>query len=351
MASPRRSSELVELDGVLLARAQAGDEHAFRSLVDRHRPEIQAHCYRMLGSFHDAEDAYQDTLLRAWRALDGFDERSRLSTWLYRIATNVCLTALRRRSSRRVLPADLASGTFDNGGGEGTAALNARWIEPFADPQAEIRAGREDPASRYELRESIELAFVAALQHLPARQRAVLILSEVLGFRASEIADTLHTTVPAVHSALQRARARLEMIRPVVSQQRAIRELGGSRAAELVVRFAEAMERGDVSGLIELLATDVVFEMPPRPQWVAGRDQVAESWLVPTKRPTGLHAVPLRVNAQLAVAVYQDADQTPNSRLIAVDVLTVTDTTISRITAFRSPVVLAALGVPTLRPR
>lgn len=299
-----------DAERALLVGAQAGDEDAFRQLVRLNRGTVHALCYRMLGSFQDAEDAYQDTMLRAWRALDGFDGRSRLVTWLHRIATNVCLSALQRTARRRVLPADLDDAEHVDS-----------WIGPSPDIMVGVPAGQIDPSASFERRESLELAFVAALQLLPARQRAALILCEVLGFTAAEVADTLDTSVAAVNSALQRARARLDAARPTSSQCELRTALGDEHVAQVVERFATALEDGDTDALTALLADDVVFEMPPHHATARSRHAVSMSWLVPTARPTGLRTVITPVNAQPAVAVYRDADRVAGATPIAVDVL------------------------------
>jgi RNA polymerase sigma-70 factor, ECF subfamily len=187
----------------LLAAARDGDEDAFRRIVEQHRPALHAHCYRMLGSLHDAEDMLQETFLRAWRSLPGFRGRSSLSTWLYRIATNACLDAIARRP-KRVLPVDYGPAT--NALDPGEPLVESVWIEPYPDERLGVEDGYATPEARYERREAVELAFIAALQHLPPTQRAVLILREVLGFSAKEVAEQLETTVASVNSALQRAR-------------------------------------------------------------------------------------------------------------------------------------------------
>ena len=201
------SSNLTERE--LLEAACAGDEDAFRLLVEPHRRELHAHCYRMLGSLHDAEDALQEALLRAWRGLCGFGGRSSLRRWLYRIATNACLDALARRP-KRVLPIDYGPPAGGEGGEPDAPITEPVWLEPYPDEVLGLEDGYEGPAARYERREAVELAFVAALQHLPPRQRAVLIVREVLGFSAKEVAETLGMTVAAVNSALQRARKALD---------------------------------------------------------------------------------------------------------------------------------------------
>jgi RNA polymerase sigma-70 factor (ECF subfamily) len=232
----------------LLQAARAGDEGAFRLLIEPHRGRLHAHCLRMLGSLHDAEDAVQETLVRAWRGLGGFDGRSALGSWLYRIATNVCLTAIDKRR-RRVLPLDYED--------EGAArdATAERLPEP-ARLEPEPDDAPASPAARYEKRESMELAFVAAHQHLPANQRAVLILSEVLGFSAREVAASLDTTTAAVNSALQRARKVVDERLPEQSEQATLRSIGDARLNAVVERYLDAMEQADVGTMVTMLSED-----------------------------------------------------------------------------------------------
>jgi RNA polymerase sigma-70 factor, ECF subfamily len=201
----------------LLDAACGGDEDAFRRLVEPHRAELHAHCYRMLGSLHDAEDALQDALLRAWRGLGKFDGRSALRRWLYRIATNICLDALARRQ-KRVLPIDYGPPADGGADEDGEPLADSVWVEPYPDEALGLEDGYAAPEARYEQREAVELAFVAALQHLPPRQRAVLVLREVLGFSAKEVSESLGTTVASVNSALQRARTTVEERLPEKSQ-------------------------------------------------------------------------------------------------------------------------------------
>src|SRR5687767_55031 len=209
------------MEAALLDTARAGDEDAFARLFQPYRGQLHAHCYRMLGSVHDAEDALQEVSLRAWRALDRFEGRSSLRSWLYTIATNTCLTQIERRP-KRVLPIDYGPAT-DPHDGPGTPLVESVWVEPYPDVELGLQDGFAGPDARYEMRESVELAFIVALQHLPASQRAVLILREVLGFSAKEVAETLDTTVASVNSALQRARASLEAKLPEQSQQATLR--------------------------------------------------------------------------------------------------------------------------------
>ena len=254
----------------LLKAAQAGDEPAFASLLEPYRRELHAHCYRMLGSVYDADDALQDASLRAWRALARFEGRSSLRSWLYTIATNTCLTQIQRRP-KRVLPVDYGPST-DPLAGPGEPIVESVWIEPY--PDTELEDGLAGPEARYEQRESVELAFIAALQHLPASQRAVLILREVLGFSAKEVAESLETTVASVNSALQRARASIEERAPERSQQQTLRALGDDELEEIVRVYVDAWERNDVEAVVAMLTEDAAIAMPPLASWFGPRDVI-----------------------------------------------------------------------------
>jgi RNA polymerase sigma-70 factor, ECF subfamily len=256
----------------LLQAARAGDEPAFASLIETYRRELHAHCYRMLGSVYDADDAMQDATLRAWKAIKRFEGRSSLRSWLYTIATNTCLTQIQRRP-KRVLPVDYGPAT-DPFTGPGQPVTETVWIEPY--PDADIEDGLAGPEASYEQRESIELAFIAALQHLPASQRAVLILREVLGFSAKEVAEAMDTSVASVNSALQRARASIEDRVPEQSQQATLRTLDDDEISEIVKTYVDAWERGDVEGVVALLTEDAAISMPPLASWFGPRDVFAD---------------------------------------------------------------------------
>src|SRR5687767_12657018 len=254
-----------------LQAARDGDEAAFARLVAPYRGELHAHCYRMVGSVHDAEDALQDAMLRAWRALGRFEGRSSLRSWLYTIATNTCLNLIAKRP-KRVLPIDYGPAADPHGDGLGLPPLESVWVEPYPDEALGLEDGFAAPEARYELRESVELAFVAALQHLPANQRAALILREVLGFSAREAAESLETTTASVNSALQRARKTVDERLPEQSQQATLRALGDERIRELVESYMDAMQRGDVDAVVGMLAEDAAWSMPPLAAWFSGRD-------------------------------------------------------------------------------
>ena len=327
----------------LLEAAREGDEHAFRHLVEPHRTALHAHCYRMLGSVHDAEDALQDALLRAWRGLRGLEGRSSLRTWLYRITTNTCLDVAARRP-KRVLPVDYGppAGRDDV---PGEPVAEPVWLEPYPDERLGLEEGYAAPEARYEQREAVELAFIAALQHLPARQRAVLVLREVLGFSAREVAESLETTVASVNSALQRARKTVDERLPARSQQATLRTLGDDGIRELVEGFVDAFERGDVDAILALVAEDATFTMPPYTDWYRGREAVGDSWLMPGGPAPRLRYVPTTANGQPALGTYR-RDSEGSYRPVALDVLTLEGARIVEITAFRTPEVFPLFGLP-----
>ena len=250
---------LLERD--LLDAARTGDEHAFRRLVAPHHADLHAHCYRMLGSVHDAEDALQDALLRAWRGLRALDGRATLRPWLYKIATNACLDALTRRQ-RRIAPIDLGPPAEATQPAPDDAAIAPVWMEPYPDDKHGLPSGRHSPEARYERREAVELAFVAALHHLSGRQRAALILRDVLSFSAKEVAGAMESTPASVNSALQRARRTVDERVPDRSRQMTPRALGDDCVRELVRRFTDAFERGEAESIVDLLTDDAASPCP-----------------------------------------------------------------------------------------
>jgi RNA polymerase sigma-70 factor (ECF subfamily) len=254
----------------LLDAARDGDGDAFRHLVETHRVALLAHCYRMLGSVADAEDALQDTFLHAWRGLSGFDGRCALRRWLYRIATNACLDAIARRP-KRIVPIDYRR---RDGAAQGTLPAVAAWLEPSADEALNLEDGSAAPEVRYEQREAVQLAFVMALRHLPPRQRVVLILREVLGFSAEEVSRSLGTTVISVNSALQRARKAVNERVPETSQQAKLRAPGDASIHEITERFVDAVDRGDVGAIVALLIEDANVTQAPYPRQTAVRPRI-----------------------------------------------------------------------------
>jgi RNA polymerase sigma-70 factor (ECF subfamily) len=329
----------------LLEAARHGDEGAFSQLVASHRGALQAHCYRMLGSVQDAEDALQEALLNAWRALPRFEGRSSLKSWLYRIATNACLKAIERRP-RRVLPIDYGPAA-DPHDPPAQPLTESVWLDPYPDGGIELEDQIASPDARYEQRESVELAFVAALQHIPARQRAVLILRDVLGFSAREVAETLQTTPAAVDTALQRAHKTAEERLPARSQQATLQALGDRRLREIVDSFVDAWERADVDSVVAMLSHDATITMPPQPTWYRGRDAIA-SFLhdVPLAPGARWRLLPVSANGQLAFGEYRWNEITQRFVARGVMVLTIADALVADITAFGRPELFAHFGLP-----
>jgi RNA polymerase sigma-70 factor (TIGR02960 family) len=317
-----------------LAAARAGDQAAFERLVAGHRRELQAHCYRMLGSIQDAEDAVQESLLAAWRGIGGFEGRSSLRSWLYRITTNACLRLIERRPPR--------IRSFDHGppcldpADLGEPVAEPIWLEPWPD----------DPAERYLRREGIELAFVAALQHLPGTQRAVLILREVLQLSAAEVAGVLETTPASVNSALQRAR---RTIGTVPSQPAELAALGEDGQRALVDALVRAWEAADVDALTELLAEDARFTMPPLPAWFDGRGAV-RGFVAERLFATPWRLVPMRCNGQPGFAAYQGDPAGGPFRLGGVNVLSVRGGRITEIASFLDPALRPHFDLPEILP-
>ncbi|WP_131741952.1 sigma-70 family RNA polymerase sigma factor [Actinomadura roseirufa] len=311
----------------------------FQALADPYRRELLAHCYRMLGSIHDAEDLVQETYLRAWRSYEGFEGRSSLRTWLYRIATNVCLTAIDQRGNRP-MPSGLG-GPSDEPERPVVASPEVPWLEPA--PDALLGADAADPASIVAARESTRLALVAALQHLPARQRVVLILRDVLKWRAAEVAGLLDTSTAAVNSALQRARAQLEAAAPARDEQVEPTDPG---RRELLERYARAFEEADIDALLELFKQDAVWEMPPFPEWFAGAEAIVR--LIKAQcapYPGELRMVPAAANGQPAFGLYR-RDEEGVHRPFQLQVLDVTAAGVAQVSAFFDATLFPLFGLP-----
>jgi RNA polymerase sigma-70 factor (TIGR02960 family) len=311
----------------VLDAARSGDADAFERLVGPYRGELLAHCYRMLGSRHDAEDAVQESLLRAWRTVGGLDDRGFVRAWLYKIATNRCLTAI-ERLGRRELPFDLLPGTPDT---------EINWLEPYPD---------QSPEGRYVARESVELAFVAALQHLSALQRAVLLLREVLGFSAAEVADLLDTSVASVNSAMQRARKVIDTTG--VSQQSVLRELGPDGVDEIVTRWMTAWQAGDVDAIVAMLAEDARYSMPPLSAWYSGPDAIRR-FLTEGPLSGRWRFLPTSANGQLAFGTYMWDDAAEAYMPCGLDVLAIENGRVGEIVAFQSAD-LTDFGLPASLP-
>ena len=324
----------------LLDAVRRGDEEAFGRLVEPYRSELHAHCYRMLASPFDAEDALQETLLRAWRALPRFRGHELLRAWLYKIATNVCLSALARRG-KRDLPIDLGP-PAEPDVEPGAPLPETVWVQPYPDDLIGLRDGYASPEARYEQREAIELAFIAALQHLRPSQRAVLLLRDVLGFTAAEAAGTLDTTVASVNSSLQRARRTVDERVPPRSQQATLRSLGDDRVRAIVERYLDAWTRGDVEALVAMLSEDATFAMPPYATWWRGRDVIAAFAAQPVHR-----YIPLRANGQAANAAYRWNVRSASYEAEALEVLTLEGARVNAMTAFMMPEVFPLFGLPS----
>jgi RNA polymerase sigma-70 factor, ECF subfamily len=322
----------------------AVQQEEFLPRAEPYRRELLAHCYRMLGSVHDAEDLVQETYLRAWRAYDRFEERSSLRTWLYRIATSACLTALESRS-RRPLPSGLGAPNADP-----TAELAEQpvvpWLEPI--PDAMVGGGPADPATIVTSRESIRLALIAALQHLPPRQRAVLILREVLNWRAAEVAELLGTTTAAVNSSLQRARAQISQVAPA---EDAVAEPSTPEQRELLQRYVAAFEKYDVAALVDLFSADAVWEMPPFTGWYRSPGDIGR--LVATQCPAqgagDLRLIPTEANGQPAFGMYlRGADGEYHA--FQLHVVHIAAAGIDHVAAFFDTSLFATFGLPATLP-
>jgi RNA polymerase sigma-70 factor (TIGR02960 family) len=339
----------VTLGGVvttdLITRARTGDSEAFRELTEPHRRELQAHCYRMLGSLQDAEDALQETLLAAWQGLGDFEGRASIRTWLYRIATNRCLNALRSANRRPAKEWDMPEVELP----EPSRLGEVVWLEPYPDTLLEgviqIPLG---PEARYQQTEAISLAFVTALQVLPARQRAVLILREVLGYHANEVADMLDSTVESVNGALKRARASLRRRLPPMGDNEPPPAPDSRAERALLTTFVRAWESGDVDALVALLTADVSVSMPPIPLEYLGRD-VAARFCASLMRRRSHDLVPTRANGQPAFGAYLRAPIGGIRHGTGLFVLTLTGDQICAMTRFDSSV-LRWFGLPRSLP-
>ncbi|GCD21982.1 sigma-70 family RNA polymerase sigma factor [Cellulomonas algicola] len=318
-------------------------EHDFETLVEPLRRELLAHCYRMTGSLHDAEDVLQDAYLRAWRAFDRFEGRSSVRTWMYRITTNTCLTHLEGRS-RRPLPTGLGAPAADPAN-EPREEHAVSWLEPL--PDTVVWSGSpSDPAADVVTRDSVRLAFVAALQHLTAQQRAVLVLRDVLQWSAAEVADALDLTVAGVNSTLQRARAHVAKLDPDDAGA-----LDDERRRRLLDAYVRAFESYDIGGIVALMAEDVVWEMPPYPEWYRGRADVAAligTWC-PAKGPGALRLLPAAVNGQPAFGVYL-LDPDGVHRAFQLAVLDVGTAGVQRVVVWFGVDHLTACGLPAELP-
>jgi RNA polymerase sigma-70 factor (ECF subfamily) len=339
--SERKAADRLGGQGLLDA-AREGDEAAFVGLLAPYRSELQAHCYRMLGSAHDAEDAMQETLVRAWRSLGRFEGRSSLRSWLYRIATNACLRAIERRP-QRILP--IAYPGAEDGQAEiAERVLEPVWIEPFPDEDD----GMSLPEARYARRESVELAFIAALQHLPARQRAVLVLRDVLGFSAREVSDMLDTSPASIDSVMARARRTVEQRLPPRSQQATLRAIGDRRLKQLVGAYVDAWEAGDLEAVVEMLTEDARMAMPPIPTWFAGRGAVAAFLARRAFHPDrARRLLPVRANGAVALAQYSGDRDGGELAAHALIVLGFREQKIAAIDAFLVPELFPRFGLPT----
>ncbi len=320
----------------MVAAARAGDESAFAELVETYRPALQAHCYRMLGSFEDSEDLVQETFLRAWRKRGSFQGRSSFRTWLYRIATNACLDALGRRPPLHPQP-----------GAQALAEIP--WLQPYPDQLLEgVAANDAEPEAEVVAKETIELAFIAAIQLLPPKQRAVLIARDVLGWSAAESAALLDVSVAAANSALQRARGTLKQHLP----RRRLDWTPGADPSDderaLLQRYMDATDRGDPAAMVELLRDDAFCSMPPLPDWYVGAEAIVAAWVEGGFGSASFgrfRCLPVRANGQPAVAVYLRRPDDSEYRPLALDVLRLEDGLVAEVVVF-PPRVFPAFGLP-----
>ena len=346
--APRTASGTDASENIVVkvqARTAAAPD-SFESLAERHRRELQVHCYRMLGSIHDAEDAVQEALLRAWRGLDGFEGRTAFRGWLYRIATNACLTALSRRAHGRVLPED--EGPPVAFAPLGIPSSDVAWLEPYPDSALEgIPDDAPGPDARYEMREAVQLAFVAALQELPPRQRAALLLRDVLGLSAAEASATLDASVASTNSALQRARATLKQRS---SDRRVTLPVSDERQRSLLVRYVKTWEERDIDGFVALLKEDAAWSMPPWRQWYVGRPNIGAfmGWAWRSRRRQLL--LPIATNGQHGFAYYRAEAEGSEWQAFAIQVVTLRGDAIAAITNFVDADLFRPFGLPRALP-
>ena len=327
------------------------DPDAFGRVAETYRDELQLHCYRMLGSLHDAEDLVQETLVRAWRGFSGFDGRAPVRSWLYRIATNACLTALARRATTRRLLPEL------QGRPEEFAPLRApetavAWLEPYPDAALErITDPAPGPETIYQTREAIQLAFIAAIQELPPRQRAVLLLRDVLGWSAAETSELLESSVASVNSALQRSRTTLRRRFP--SGRPETSSVSDDRQRELLERYVAAWERSDVDGFVAVLKEDAVWSMPPWPQWYVGRATIREfvTWAWRPESGRRQRLVPTAANARPAFGYYRSERDSVEWRAFAIQALVLDDEGVAAVTNFVDSSLFPSFGLPLVMAR
>ncbi len=334
------------IEARLIAAARQGDHEAFRRLTEPYYREFHVHCYRMLGSFHDAEDLVQETFLRAWRGLDTFEGRSSFRAWLYRISTNECLKEINRRPSR-ILPQDFGP-PADPALPPSQPVADVVGLEPYPDVLlGELQGRAPDPEALYGLRESVELAFLTVIQLLPPRQRAVLILRDVLGWRAIEVADLLKSSVASVNSALQRARGTLALRLPPAGVD-AAPPAADAAETSILARYMRAWEEGNMKALAVLLREDAVLTMPPAPTWFEGRRAIAAFFhsLCFSGEPKRFRMVRTSANGQPACAAYEwDADAA-HYRFSGIMVLRIEEDLVAEITGFGDPTFFSAFGLP-----
>jgi RNA polymerase sigma-70 factor (ECF subfamily) len=333
---------------LLVDRNRAGDQDAFQELVEPYRYQLQVHCYRMLGSFYEAEDLVQETFLRAWRARDRFEGRTSFRNWLYRIATNVCLSTLASNSrSRRLLPQDASQATVRFEPPHGQAVSEISWLEPY--PDAALPDVAEDlpgPEAYYEMHESVHLAFVAAIQQLPPRQRAVLLLRDVLGWSATETAELLESSVASINSALQRARASTNARAPYADTPEPT--TGDADHRDLLGRYVTAWEAADIDSLVTLLREDAVLSMPPWKAWYQGPDAIRTFLKWGMREGRRFRLVATRANGEVAFGQYMWQAERADAPFAAhaLIVLSFADNSISAMTIFVDKQLLVKFGLP-----